>query len=396
MTQIDLKPSRANMLWNSQVLEIGRQIFPGLTVNGIGDLPKAFYNNMGQLIGSALPDELVKWHNPTQWQVNFGRSRGFSADSLAYAVYETARWPNFNTALAKDWLGTSLPRLLTLTSLNSKENNFTAAAFAIHSLSEQVGQKNIRLLLPLCPSYDYTLNPNGFYQHRSGKILDYIGPRFQQEWQVIQQIFAPLAPHGVRVDWNFLIYSGQSGRQDYLTDLGKDVLEYYSLREKELFTELQIAFTHLASLTGTQPLSMDLLFGGLINGKVGEFLNTFPSSTHTQEFLSLMSLWLTENWRIPAGWLIHYIRQELKYRKTQEDLIQTQNDLIPSALREGLLYQSVINFANQNSLVILDLETDPLYMMGELQFSTAPCLIMQGYNRQNPNNPLAVRQPYSI
>lgn len=390
------KPSRANMLWSTQVLNLGEKIIPNANLQGIGELPRAFYNNLAEIISMTLPDHLKLFHQPTVWQQNLKRSSNFNTESIAFAVYETARWPDFNLELAQAWLGKTLPGLLALTSLNSKENNLNAVNQALLSLTQQIGKKSINLLLPLCPSYDYASDGNGFYHHQSGRIIPQIGYKFAQKWPVLKQIFSPLESNGVTINWQFLTYSGQTGQIEHLSDLGKDVLEYYSGREINLFSDLQSAFQNLSELTDSKPLSMDQLFGELIIEKIDKFLSTFPKETHSSNFLRSMDQWIKQHWDIQPGWLNHYITQELKYRKTQKTLIHSQNDLLPAAIKEGLLYRSVIEFANQSNSIIIDLETDPMYMMGELEFTPGPCLVAKGYDRQKPDNPFSIRQPYNL
>ena len=390
------KPSRANMLWTNKVLDIGRQILPNVALNGIGELPKGFYNHMGELISTALPEENKPYHDSRIWQLNLSRSRAFSADSIAYIVYETARWQDFNPELANAWLGKTIPRLFSIASLNSKENDLNSANQALNLMTRQVGEKQLNFLIPLCPSYDYIQDQQGFFKHQSGKIMPTIGSRFNQAIEGLTEVFSPLESLGVNINYQFLTYSGETNNLEYLSDLGQDVLEYYQNNYYQLFYDLQASFSDLGQKTNSNPLSMDYLFGETIAEKVNQFLSQFPPETHRQEFLPTINSWIQADWEFSPHWFIHYFNQELKYRKTQAGLIQSQNNLIPAALREGLLYSSVIDFANQNNAIIIDLETEPLYMMGELEFTPGPCLVAKGYDRQKPDNPFSIRQPYNL
>jgi len=222
----------------------------------------------------------------------------------------------------------------------------------------------------------------------------------------------PLINLGVKINFELLTYTGETGNLSDLVDLGVDVQEYYKGSEHKIFEALKAtkddaenqADTHLRNHgVNVKITSIEKTMGSLIGHFVDLYKTRFPDNLHDIGLKHAeIGNWLKEYFGVDEGWLMFYEQEERKYRKKQEHALGGRNvrePIIISALEEGLLYMLLIKYSERNNQLIWDLETTDNYMLGTLRHvkhqNPAPVVMGKAYDPIHPNAKYNVRQPFN-
>ena len=330
------------------------------------------------------------------------------SETLRAVLFEVARWPRFDPELSEVLLEGVIPNLLSIASLYRSEMHKPSFDLALQQIARQAGLGRVHLLSPLCPPYTYVAR-NGFLTHYSGELQPIVGPRFGISLKTISTVFEPLRQKGVKTDLTVVTYTGETGDIRDLVDLGEDVVTHYQGRQDQIFTNLR-STTDSIGTVGEEVLvshgwdfnlvSVELALGRKIAEQVKEFRALFGDRLDLADANSqkVIGDWLEQRYGVREGWLLYFIEQEVGYRTDKAELIDTNiaEGVVVNALREGLLYLHLTQYARRYGYTILDLETTANYMMGSLRHYPAPCMLGNAFDSSQALNRTNIRQPFNL
>jgi hypothetical protein len=284
---------------------------------------------------------------------------------------------------------------------------------ALTTLTQQVGNRNVKINSPGCPPYDYCRErSNGEIKHLSHRLLPGIGERYSIAMHSIGEVIEPLTSKGVSADFELWTYTGSTGNPDHLVDLGPDVIDHYRQNGG-----ISVAMTALRScakdadevMRDTLPsygvnhrvVSIEEELGDEILDITKEFKDKFPKDIHQLDQYGPnkeLNQWLSQL-DVKVDWLMFFEKEERRYRAKQGVLTRTDNPnqepVVAAALKEGLLYLEITKKARENGSVIVDLETTKSYMIGSLRHHPGPVIMANPYNPDDPESKLFIRQPFN-
>ena len=205
-----------------------------------------------------------------------------------------------------------------------------------------------------------------------------------------------------------LTYTGDTGRVEHLVDLGEDVLTHYREREEQIFERLQrtrgtmeeSAKRVLRDEYGFKIVSIEVSMGDKIARLVTDFTARFGDKVNMYDGVTQAEVgnWLGKTIGVGEGWLLYFVEQETGYREDKAGLIDPKiaEGVTINALREGLLYMYLTQYAKRQGFIILDMETTSNYMMGSLRHYPAPCIMGNSFDPNNPISRRNIRQPFNL
>lgn len=318
------------------------------------------------------------------------------------ALEAVACWPHWDEVLAGMLLTEVFPPLLGITSLRKADNSRESLALALGQLARQTGEGELRLFSPLCPSYQYREDAAGQLWHASGALLPTVGPRFGKVALTLGTVFAPLARHGVRVDWEFWGYSGETQDAAHLVDMGSFVHRHYADQPAELFATLQSAYSEMAGQldAALHPCgirfatrSFDREFGEPVRRLCRDFAERFPDQLEGITALPEMESWLQQS-SSSTALLDYFIAQERFYRRNVH--LPFSEALVLSALREMFLYTHILRHVQNRHRLIVNTESTSNYMVRALRHLPAGILFTRKCKGSDTDSryTLNIRQPY--
>ena len=336
------------------------------------------------------------------------KSSLLDAQSVTGIFEEIASWPEYDPRKVETLLDIVVPNLLSVSSLNREETHKKSLDMTLWTLARQVGLGRANIMTPLCPPYTYTQRPNGLLTHYSGELQPDVGMRFGHSLKSIREVFDPLREHGVNVNLSVLTYTGDTGRVEHLVDLGEDVLTHYREREEQIFERLQrtrgtmeeSAKRVLRDEYGFKIVSIEVSMGDKIARLVTDFTARFGDKVNMYDGVTQAEVgnWLGKTIGVGEGWLLDFVEQETGYREDKAGLIDPKiaEGVTINALREGLLYMYLTQYAKRQGFIILDMETTSNYMMGSLRHYPAPCIMGNSFDPNNPISRRNIRQPFNL
>jgi hypothetical protein len=344
-------------------------------------------------------------------------STRLKARALSERIYEPlleamSRWQSWNEPLAVTLLREVIPTLLGITSMQKNDNDTLFVSLAFGQLAAQAGTGKIRLTSLVCPSYQYRRDSSGRLWHCSGELLPATGGRFSKVAATLGRIFAPLAEHGVEIDWEFWGYTGETGDPEHLVDMARFVHQHYQHDPQRLFATLgkaaedmkkqlreQMGRYHIDART----CSLDRKFGALIHDIRNSFAETFPDQLQKITSPEEVESWL-EN-VCGCGPLIHsFVEQEKIYRQNvimeSTERIGFTEPVVSAALREMLLYTHILEEVRENGSIIIDTESSSNYMAETLKYLPAGLIFTRSEKEKHDGKgfryTLNIRQPYNV
>lgn len=372
------------------------------TFNTLKEGLRAYYKSVPDLLAASFLGQIV---TPATFRSQL-KNRAFS-DRIFLPVFEAiSQWPSWNESLASALLREVIPALLGISSMQKGDNSKEWMGLALGRLAKQTGAGEVRLTSLLCPSYQYRRDRKGRLWHCSGELLPRVGPRFKKVAATLGRIFAPLPEHGVKVDWGFWCYSGETGNVEHLIDMGRFVHQHYQDKPLELFSSLGKATKDMATQIKTEmgqygiqarACSFDREFGPRIYRLRLLFAESFPDQLEAISKKDQVEAWLDKVSK--SGLLIHYfVEQEVIYRRNVR--LDFTESIVSAALREMLLYTHILDNVQKNDSIIIDTESSSNYITKVLDYLPAGFIFTRSLiNRKGETNPkytLNIRQPYNV
>ncbi|ASQ90171.1 hypothetical protein CHL67_03810 [Prosthecochloris sp. GSB1] len=363
---------------------------------------RGYYRAVPSLLGESFLGSLV---SPSAFNTRF-KARALSERIFLQAFEAISRWKSWNEPLANVLLREVVPALLGITSMQKRDNDPCFVGLALGRLAEQTGKGRIRLVSLVCPSYQYRRDANGRLWHASGELLPTTGSRFRTVAATLGRIFAPLAEHGVAIDWEFWGYTGETGDPEHLIDIARFVHEHYRADPRRLFDTLgraaQDMSEQLREEMGRYAInastgSLDRKFGTAIDDIRSSFSRTFPDQQENITRPKEVESWLNEVCN--CGPLIHsFVEQENIYR--QNVILEFSEPVVPAALREMLLYTHILDEVRKQGSVVIDTESSSNYMTETLRYLPAPLIFARSgkkaHHEGHGSYTMNIRQPYNI
>jgi hypothetical protein len=312
--------------------------------------------------------------------------------------------------IRKAIFGEVIPALLACAEITrGKGAHAQAYKKALHNLVRgAIYHKNLEIVTPACPPYDYMITPDGKLKHQSGKLLSSIGRRFELAANTLKEVFFPLENLGVPVSFTVITYTGETNRLEDLVELGGDVITYYKNKNNEnmIFKNLQEATAEAREVlerhwgSNGRVFSIETTFAPTINTAIADFRREFPRIVANHHLLDeKVGEWLKEKFGVNENWLLFFIEEENNYRKKQGVTFnEDPESVVLTAIREGLLYLLVLKEVGEKSnRVIVDLETTKDYMEGTLRHHPGPLIMGREFDMRNTTDPdpTRIRQPFN-
>ncbi|MBI5356828.1 hypothetical protein HZB78_04420 [Candidatus Collierbacteria bacterium] len=336
-----------------------------------------------------------------------------SQEALVNVLAEVVHGKAFqkNESLMEVFLTNTLPKVLAISSLTTSENNPKALTKGLSDMARQAGKGTIKTQHPLCPPYNIKVNDKGLLSHADGSLHPTLGLGFASTGIALGNAFRMIADRGIKVDLEFLTYSGREG-SERLVEIGQDVLDHYKGRENDMLTTLQSAFDDLANITKiyfgdegfhASAVSIEETIAPAILSMREDFISRFrKGNLGERKFFvtdenQAMDEWLRQNLGVRGtGALMSFEEEEIKYRHKQR--IPTDETVTISAFMELALYRMLQSKAHDEERLILGAETTADYQMAVVPHVTGetPAIIMgKPRDIKNPSNPLSIRQPFN-
>ncbi|HHE32986.1 MAG TPA: hypothetical protein ENL07_10300 [Chlorobaculum parvum] len=366
-----------------------------------------YYRALPSLLAESFLGPLVS----TTAYTNQLKACALSEGIFLSAFEAISRWQRWNEPLAKALLIEVIPALLGISSMHKRDNDTLFINLALGQLAEQTGMGKVRLTSLVCPSYQYRRDANGKLWHCSGELLPTTGKRFSTVATTLGRIFAPLAEHGVEIDWEFWGYTGETGDPEHLVDMARFVHQHYEGNRPQLLATLDKAArdmdNRLKDAMSTWNItastrSLDLKFGAIIHHIRNSFSTTFPDQLAEITNPEKVESWLND--LCACGPLIHvFVEQEKIYRQNvleSTEPITFTEAVVPAALREMLLYTHILDDVRKNGSIIIDTESTSNYMTATLQYLPVGLIFTRSEKEKQSENrypyTLNIRQPYNV
>jgi len=372
-------------------------------IRGLGDSTKCYYNALPSLADNSFPGSLI---DKTKFKRQLKQS-SFSANTVNNLFTAMLPWIAASPGVAETLLERVVPTITASISLLRAENNSENLQYFLAQLASQAGKGQIKIFSALCPPYTYVRTKCGDARHGSGQLLNTIGPRFPSVINTLGFIFAPLANAGVKIQWEFWTYSGESKNINHLIDIGKFVAQHYHKKNADLFCTLKTVFDDMASqsveILGknciyAKACSLDLHWGKSIFDISEEYKKIFP-----EQFDKITNKNKVSNWVKSAGGnvelLDYFIEEEYVYRRNLTRCgINLSEPLIPAAIRECWLYILLIDYVKTNDFIIVAPEATSGYLMTSVDCFGPPAIMLRKDNSaetEKENLTRNLRQPYN-
>ena len=175
---------------------------------------------------------------------------------------------------------------------------------------------------------------------------------------------------------------------------------YPSLLKYSIIISASLLLQPFGAIFFFKIVSIEVSMGDKIARLVTDFTARFGDKVNMYDGVTQAEVgnWLGKTIGVGEGWLLYFVEQETGYREDKAGLIDPKiaEGVTINALREGLLYMYLTQYAKRQGFIILDMETTSNYMMGSLRHYPAPCIMGNSFDPNNPISRRNIRQPFNL